>query len=399
MKRYIALICVLATLVTGCAARPSYPVDDAYHMETDDQYSLHAQGTFKNLAEGKEGYYFALTLKGNHFLFYTDKKTLQTLPVCGKPNCLHYQETDEERRKLCNAFFTGDSFYPTVLYNEGRLLIPVSKGTSGMGLESFSNDGSERKEILSPGGISNSLFMTAHRGYLYYVRSEYTEEMESSSCLYRRSLHQVNAKEELLFASPDAQTGDGLYNILGYGNNLYFSAMMTVEKRFYRLDLDSMEVSQIFDLPLEVTDAGYNLIPFQGGLVCQINHGIPGADMSHLPATRYRSDLQGEKVEKWQENTMNAFTADDRYLYEWLMPGLEDPEEGGYLRILDGEGKVVARCSLLEEVPDYMYLLVPQGGHVFIACKGNGKLYYFPKSEIETGQIHPKLLIDCTQYQ
>ena len=58
------------------------------------------------------------------------------------------------------------------------------------------------------------------------------------------------------------------------------------------------------------------------------------------------------------------------------------------------------RCSLLEEVPDYMYLLVPlEGEHVFIACKGNGRLYYFPKSDIETGQIHPKLLIDCTQYQ
>ena len=302
MKRYIALICVLATLFTGCAARPSYPSDDAYHMETDDQYSLHAQGTFKNLAEGKEGYYFALTLKGNHFLFYTDKKTLQTLPVCGKPNCLHYQETDEERRKLCNAFFTGDSYYPTVLCNEERLLIPVSKGTSGMGLESFSNDGAQRKAVLSPEGISNSLFMTAHRGYLYYIRSEYTEEMEISSCLYRRSLHQVNSKEELLFASPYGQTGDGLYNILGYGNNVYFSAMMTAEKRekrFYRLDLDSMEVSRIFDLPLEVTDAGYNLIPFQGGLVCQINHDIPGAGISHLPATRYRSDLQGENIAKW----------------------------------------------------------------------------------------------------
>ena len=37
--------------------------------------------------------------------------------------------------------------------------------------------------------------------------------------------------------------------------------------------------------------------------------------------------------------------------------------------------------------------------HIFIACKGNGRLYYFPKSDIETGQIHPKLLIDCTQYQ
>ena len=97
---------------------------------------------------------------------------------------------------------------------------------------------------------------------------------------------------------------------------------------------------------------------------------------------------------------MNVFTADDRYLYEWMFPKLEDPEEGGYLRVLDGAGEVVARCSLLEEVPDYMYLLVPlEGEHVFIACKGNGRLYYFPKSDIETGQIHPKLLIDCTQYQ
>ena len=403
MKRFIALICIAGLLFSGCAAQSSYPSDDGFHMETDDQYSLHAQGAFQNLAETEDGYYFALSMKGNNFLFYSDKKTMQAVPVCGKPNCLHYEETDEGRRQLCNAFFAGDNYYPTVLYSEGRLLIPVRRGTAGMGLESFSADGAERKEALSPEGISNSSAMTVHRGYLYYIRSEYTEDMESCSCLYRRSLRQVNSQEEKLFESPYGQSGDGLYNAFGYGNSLYFSAMMSVEKRekrFYRLDLDSVEVTQIFELPLEVTDAGYNLVPFQGGLVCQINHDSPGSEMSHLPATRYVGDLKGENIEKWQETTMNVFTSDGRYLYEWMIPGLEDPEEGGYLRVLDGAGEVAARCDLLEEVPDYMYLLVPlEGEHVFIACKGNGKLYYFPKSDIETGQIHPKLLIDCTQYQ
>ena len=73
MKRCIALICVLAILFTGCAARPSYPSDDAYHIETDDQYSLHVQGGFRTFAESEDGYFFGLTLYGNHFLFYTDK--------------------------------------------------------------------------------------------------------------------------------------------------------------------------------------------------------------------------------------------------------------------------------------------------------------------------------------
>lgn len=403
MKRCIALICVLAILFTGCAARPSYPSDDAYHIETDDQYSLHVQGGFRTFAESEDGYFFGLTLYGNHFLFYTDKETLQTLPVCNKPNCLHYEETDEERRKLCGAFFMGDRFYPTVLYNDGRLLIPIRVGTTGIRLESFSTDGAERKEILSIQGIPPSSAVSAHRGYLYYTRSEYTEDMELCLFLLRRSLNSENAKEEVLFKVQAEETGDNIYDVFGYGNNVYFSVVHDLIKKFYHLDLITMGIDQIYNLDNKPEDACYNLIPFQDGLMCEITHPWEEqdvGDMTNVSATRYVGDLKGGNISRWQNTKMNVFTADDRYLYEWMFPKLEDPEEGGYLRVLDGAGEVVARCSLLEEVPDYMYLLVPlEGEHVFIACKGNGRLYYFPKSDIETGQIHPKLLIDCTQYQ
>lgn len=65
--------------------------------------------------------------------------------------------------------------------------------------------------------------------------------------------------------------------------------------------------------------------------------------MTNVSATRYVGDLKGGNISRWQNTKMNVFTADDRYLYEWMFPKLEDPEEGGYLRVLDGAGEVVAR--------------------------------------------------------
>ena len=123
-KIFSAVLFLICVCFTGCSGGTSYPADDSYHFETDCQYSVGSQGKGGVIAESAEGYYFALTIHGQHSLFFVDKATMETIPLCGKPNCLHYEGTDEGKRELCNAHFVGAQYEGTVYFNNGRLYVP-----------------------------------------------------------------------------------------------------------------------------------------------------------------------------------------------------------------------------------------------------------------------------------
>ena len=96
--------------------------------------------------------------------------------------------------------------------------------------------------------------------------------MELCLFLLRRSLNSENAKEEVLFKVQAEETGDNIYDVFGYGNNVYFSVVHDLIKKFYHLDLITMGIDQIYNLDNKPEDACYNLIPFQDGLMCEITH-------------------------------------------------------------------------------------------------------------------------------
>ena len=59
---------------------------------------------------------------------------------------------------------------------------------------------------------------------------------------------------------------------------------------------------------------------------------------------------------------------------------------------------MLVEYDALETLPDMYDLYVSPGEHVFITSDANDTVWYFSKSEIETGTITPKLLIDCSAY-
>ena len=73
---------------------------------------------------------------------------------------------------------------------------------------------------------------------------------------------------------------------------------------------------------------------------------------------------------------------------------MEEP----YIRVYNKEGATLAQCNPLDYgIDDFLSFHVMPGEHVFLY--DTHKAYYFSKSDIETGEIHPKLLIDCSQYE
>ena len=69
------------------------------------------------------------------------------------------------------------------------------------------------------------------------------------------------------------------------------------------------------------------------------------------------------------------------------------PELGEtYLKIYDREGNLLVNYDMAQ-IPQYHMVFVSLSDQVFITTEARANVVYsFSKSEIETGEIHPKLL-------
>ena len=399
MKK-IAVLLMLCLLFTSCSSPSSYPTDEAFHFDTDAQSYAFDQGMNRGMAESETGYYFGMTLKGSRFLFYTDKETMQTVPVCSKPNCLHYAETDQERRELCNAYFTGIiGGGGSLFYYGGKLYIP-EYGTSGreININEFSLDGTVRKTIFE---LKNEEIvdcnMLFHRGYFYAMTSTYDEEINAVLQVWRYSLDQPKKERECLFEY--TAKGAWIQDILAYGNRLFFTVFTEDTKHFYRMDIQNGKVEEICKVG-DITNKNHIFFPFKDYMFVKQVHIDPQKKIYELKETVFTANQNGENLQKWMDTDYTILLSDNEYIYEatygyYIRDGwVTDP----YIRVFNEQGELLAQCNPLEEgINSYYSMYVMPGEHVFLYDMR--KVYYFSKSDIETGEIHPKLLIDCSQYE
>ena len=415
VQKYVVLFLAVCCLFSGCSSVDAYPNDNIYHFETDAQIPMYSCATERSFAESEDGYYFVLTIRGNHFLFFADKETMEVLPLCGKPNCLHYEEPDFAKRQLCNSFYYGVLYRTSVYYNNGKLYIPVGGGPQKYIYE-FSLDGSERKQLFSLSGTGTGTTLLFHRGYCYEAVTEYDEEMHTVMRIVRHSLDAPRKEPECIFEKEaEAAAGEEkgtiiLGDIKAYGNRLYFTTDENGKTGFYFIDLTDPDFAAkpIFDQVEESTDARFQVFPSSNGLLAALNlldepqpEGMDGSTyLANLPSVLYRSDLQGNDVKKWKETLYSPFTWDDRYVYKWpWWPCKQVDPPGNKISIYDLDGNLLVEHDADTDVPDIEDIYVSMGEHVFLFGESRNKVYYFAKSEIETGEIHPKLLIDCSQYE
>ena len=186
-----------------------------------------------------------------------------------------------------------------------------------------------------------------------------------------------------------------------HGNYLYFHTNTGGEQKFQVLHLTSKKQWEI-SVPEEAISNADNLVVFQNRLLFKMFEIIPTAKTFYeQPAAFYTADLDGENVQKWRDTIGTEFTADDRYIYEWTSsPYIYQKSvavENPFFRIYDAEGNTLIDFNPKEEgIPSFYRVYIAPGEHVFFYDRT--RIYYFAKSEIASGKVTPKLLIDVSGY-
>lgn len=149
---------------------------------------------------------------------------MQPVPLCSRPNCLHYAETDEERRSLCTANIPGLMASASIFYYNGALYVPEYNGPDEIVIMQYTPDGSSKKQLFSLGeeaAMGNS--MVFHRGFFYVAVTSLDEEQNAVSRIWKYSVDNPGRKRECIFQT--ASKGGFLQDLQAIGNHLYFLVM------------------------------------------------------------------------------------------------------------------------------------------------------------------------------
>lgn len=144
-----------------------------YNFETDDQYYL-GSSVQRLIAERTDAFYFYNDADSDSFLYYMDKKTRETYPLCSLAYCRHDEETDSKKRSECYAhclFPISLSYYSGKLYASALTLGELDYEIT---VKEYSLDGVFLSDVAVLPVSSGSL--TQHRGYIYYSYSELPED-------------------------------------------------------------------------------------------------------------------------------------------------------------------------------------------------------------------------------
>ena len=400
----VAILCL--SLLSSCSPLPQYPTDDTYHFETDSQYTFYTQGGFRNFAESEDGYYFTLNINAYNYLFYADKKDMIPLPLCGKPNCKHYEEKETEKQELCNAFIAARDHIGSIFYTNGKLYaITYKRGVRETisELVEISLDGSSQKTLCSLetiGGISpNSV--AVHRGFLYVANNSYDENMKSQLNVWKISLDRP-AKEPENICKLKRDKPLTIMDLKIYGTHLYFSTWDGT-RNYFHLNLKSKKTEQIFNDVATVTnnifyDELFNLVIFGDHLVTELIHmndTVNTETVDNLKCELYTANLDGSNVQEGMTVPNAPYSADNQYFYKWSMFAGHFLNSSPFFRVYDRDWNLLLDFDPSGFISTQWDVYVSPGEFVFFFTDDN-IIYYFSKSEISTGKITPKLFIDVS---
>lgn len=381
-KIFCALLCIfLLPLFPSCGDQTKN-LGDAYVPEDDCQYMFHMQGSNIHMAEVKDGYYFLNAC----FLFYADKSTMQPIPVCNKPNCLHDKETDPTKVYQCNAYISSPS--PTysflTLYKDKLYVLSCLNTTTDSTnpeLIEISTDGTKRRtEFIFPPGVHT---MTIHRGHLYYVEQR---ENTGETFLRRHKIGKAKNQSEIVYTS-DIYAGTFL-DIIGYGSNLYFKEYGNIDDtyvhRINRYDLLTGETSQILK---EGTTSYYGMPRIiKNKLYCEVWDN-PEANISPM----YVSDLNGNNMQKvFTKEMSDTACADNQYFYYGKdVPSQKSDSFTHTITVCDVNGNEIDAVYTNQIQAKYFDFIPGNDQHLFIWFLNENEMcyYWMDKSKIGSGQL------------
>ena len=397
MKRILSLVLTFILTVTLASCGQEEAITGMEYVEGQDQQYFYSDlGSNTLFTETEDGYYYFV----GFYLCYTDKETMQSAVLCGRPDCLHQNETNPERTLDCNAYFSGAQF---LQYYDGNLYV-VSRQVTSLDLEltQLSLDGSKRKSIQT--FPSSTLSFAIHRGMLYYTGSVPNEEGVSCSSLLAKPLLS-DEEPEVLFTGT-AQSD--LQKIWCRGDLVYFRDMYSTEERFYSLDyqynIQTGATTLLFDSD-HLAQTNYSL--GNQGLVTYRSE-VDENDVWHT-TERFRTDFNGQNPQEitLEEPRSGAHLYEDsQYLYQFEVywHSAARPLEEQELSVISPDGKEV--CSIPSGTMGVRDFLVGNDQYCFLYAEQkleNEDLlmqwYRCDKADFADGSCEPVLLMEMKDSQ
>jgi hypothetical protein len=345
---FLLPISVFLAIVLSCCASPNEYDPNKYDFEHDDQYyCLKLSASLPSIAESEHGYYF-FSGENNSFLYYMDKETLKPTVLCNKPDCLHSDEPDGNKRANCNAYFF--SCNNLIYYNKNLYAIgDDTKSFSTYLLYQISLDGTSRKVIYKFNDVVQRLII--HRGYIYYAIDDFgtisgNEYSTESTCrIYRINIDKIGDGPELVFE------GKGIGGIVGYmagyRNNIYFiylkyadSTLETMNSYLYKYSTNGNNLDMIKE---NVGDFTF----YNDRIICaDINKNLVSCDLNGTDAVTMNGIIGSPVV------------VDHNYIYilDWDLSGYKFAiyDWGG--NIVKDFDRAIAKCMLYGGDDRYFFL-------------------------------------------
>ncbi len=409
MKRILLCILTILLLLSGCAKAGGMPKDNRFHAETDYPYAGMPIMQFfagSSIVQGGEGYYVFVP----HTLFFLDRGAAEPIPVCGRPDCMHYDEPKIEDFRACNAYLNAFGMTQLAFW-DGNLYTIQLVGHGGFGnqrmeLMRISADGSQRESLWTFGRDPTVSEMILHRGCLYWGDRVFDESGNLIGGLYRFQLQKPGAKPELL-AEMTVSGQNVLQNLTAYGQRLYFRRYLNEERfepetEFCIYDLNTGELKSIPNEEGRRDDT----LAFAGGKLL-LGYSAPEPEDAERYVTRlFRCGLDGEGRTFLGEDC-GIFTADERYIYRLAVKLMGESADNQRLYIYDTDYKLLDSIGFDEVLPPGSYTLVSayvcMDDTVFVCLaertetgyKGRrDHIFRFDKSEIGSGAITLTPVID-----
>ena len=322
-----AAVCITAV---GCTKK----LPDTYVSESDYQYyQLTAAGNYRKLTYSEDGCY----LYHERFVYHYDQEKEMIMPLCSKANCLHDAETDEEKRKQCNAYLPdmSDAEQGISVFGDDQYVYLVYAGYDSGNTSSrfrdkvyrISKDGSNRDLLIS---LDQAAYPILHRGFLYYYSESYDPDIKEGSIdsdysVRRISVNRKKPKEEIIFSLPEGAQPGGIGNIIAYGNHVYFTYDYTMTSE----GKDSY-ISELYIYDTETRKTDVMNVPKSDGSAANIlgifndrlwfwtyDSTIPEPEAFHKKTTAFTTDLKGEDLRETAFEVEQGWrlASDGKYLY------------------------------------------------------------------------------------
>ncbi|MCI6908602.1 MAG: hypothetical protein MR832_05550 [Clostridiales bacterium] len=395
MKRVIILALALALLCCACTVQGTvYPSDDVSHEDVDHPYTMDSHPSMLPITDTGDSYCFRVP----SLLMVMPKETMEAMPLCAKPNCLHERETDAEKYRLCGAYFEASNARLYTFRHGGSLYVLQSavqdagRGettrTRETALVRVTEDGAKRETVLVLGGELSVTAAILHRGTLYVAAGAYDENMTYQTALTAYSIDRPSEKPRVLYRAEGKD--EAITLLTAYGSRVYFkhsSSASHADDTLYALRIGGGEPE-----PLLADDGVWtasDLLFWRGRMIVFQTCYLP--DAPERGTTRVlECALDGSDAAPLPYGD-GIYASDGKYLY--IGANLWSPDNDGLLHIRDETGAQVGTLDLrtLPGVAEPRTVTYYAGtdGRVLIyahdAADNREHLLYFDRTSPEAG--------------